>query len=472
MPTPTPRGRVRLNVGGRVFETTAATLSSAGRDTMLGAMIDASWNSTSTTPAEYFIDRDPSSFAVLLNLLRTGALHVPPTLPEPTLYREALYYGLLDHVRAARAGDFDGDRLRLSASVPGRAAGECTAVRAAPDGGCCVAHGGAAVRVYNWMLEERRPVYSPAHSPVNDAAFLDASTLLLASRDSPSCRGGADDRGGGVATFSALTGEQRHRFRVAHGRQQRPFTAGALAFDAGCTSVFASCKGRLNEYGVAMWDASTGEQADFFYEQPAAGCALGDADTLQWVDGRGTLMVATMFPRADASCIALLDFRDRSRSVVWSWSEAGTAAPAAASLEEKHAVHAVAMEDGRTVCVVNQYEDLGFLDLRKAGGGVRWRSRSKLLEALVGGGKKKKVKGDEEAWCYPKLAAHGGQLFASTGDAISVFGGPDYVLTSTLRGGGEGGAICDLSIGGDRLFALHSEENVFDVWETPPPPII
>ncbi|CAO2046558.1 unnamed protein product [Urochloa humidicola] len=471
--TTTSHDRVRLNVGGHVFETTAATLSSAGRDTMLGAMTSASWNSTSSptsTPTEYFIDRDPSSFAVLLDLLRTGTLHVPPTLPEPTLYREALYYGLLDHVRAARAGDFDGDRLRLSASVPGRAAGECTAVRAASDGGCCVAHGGAAVRVYNWMLEERRPVYAPGHAPVNDAAFLDASTLLLASRDRPAA---AADGGGGVAAFSALTGEQRHRFRVTHGRQQRPFTAGALAFDAGSTSVFASCKGRLNEYGVAVWDASTGEQADFFYEQPA-GCALGDADTLQWVDGTGTLMVATMFPRADASCIALLDFRDRSKVVVWSWSEAGTTTPAVASLEEKHAVHAVAMEDGRTVCVVNQYEDLGFLDLRKGGGGggVRWRSRSKLLEAMVGGGKKK-VKGDEEAWCYPKLAAQGGQLFASTGDAISVFGGPDYVLTSTLRGGGQGGgAICDLSIGGDRLFALHSEENVFDVWETPPPPII
>ena len=29
--------------------------------------------------------------------------------------------------------------------------------------------------------------------------------------------------------------------------------------------------------------------------------------------------------------------------------------------------------------------------------------------------------------CYPKLAAHGGQLFASTGDTISVFSGADHV---------------------------------------------
>ncbi|RWW71197.1 hypothetical protein BHE74_00021076 [Ensete ventricosum] len=34
-----------------------------------------------------------------------------------------------------------------------------------------------------------------------------------------------------------------------------------------------------------------------------------------------------------------------------------------------------------------------------------------------------------------------------------------------------GGSIYDFSIGGDRLYALHSEEKVFDVWETPPSPI-
>ncbi|CAK8569129.1 unnamed protein product [Lathyrus sativus] len=47
----------------------------------------------------------------------------------------------------------------------------------------------------------------------------------------------------------------------------------------------------------------------------------------------------------------------------------------------------------------------------------------------------------------------------------------EWVLTSRLRRS-YGGSICDFSIGGDRLFALHSEENVFDIWETPTPPIL
>ena len=43
--------------------------------------------------------------------------------------------------------------------------------------------------------------------------------------------------------------------------------------------------------------------------------------------------------------------------------------------------------------------------------------------------------------CYPKLALHGGQLFSSMNDCISVFCGPEWVLTSRLRrsyGGEEG----------------------------------
>jgi hypothetical protein len=93
-------GPVRLNVGGRVFETTTDTLAIVGRDTMLGAMLSSSWNAPASSGggvAEYFIDRDPTSFAVLLDLLRTGALHLPPGLPLP-----ALYYGLLERPSAPR----------------------------------------------------------------------------------------------------------------------------------------------------------------------------------------------------------------------------------------------------------------------------------------------------------------------------------------------------------------------------------
>ncbi|KAG8060333.1 hypothetical protein GUJ93_ZPchr0002g24505 [Zizania palustris] len=136
-----------------------------------------------------------------------------------------------------------------------------------------------------------------------------------------------------------------------------------------------------------------------------------------------------------------------------------------ASLEDKHVLHAIAMEDGRSFCVINEP-------------GRRPRLRRSLEQcrrcavAITQSKLTSRKKAHGEETCYPKLAAHGGQLFASTDDTISVFSGPDHVLTSTLRGS-DAGANCDFTIrSGDRLFSLHHEENVFDVWDTLPPPVI
>jgi hypothetical protein len=114
---------------------------------MLGALLDSSWNVSRSNGgggvAEYFIDRNPACFAVLLDLLCTGSLHVPPHLPKKLPYREALYYGLLDHVRVAQwvrsTGTASTSRplclgappgtARPSAPCPTAGATSCTAAR-------------------------------------------------------------------------------------------------------------------------------------------------------------------------------------------------------------------------------------------------------------------------------------------------------------------------------------------------------
>ncbi|KAJ4958250.1 hypothetical protein NE237_025361 [Protea cynaroides] len=437
------KDRVRFNVGGKIFETTATTLAIAGRNSMFGAMFDENWNLRPGETGEYFIDRNPSCFAVLLDLLRTGELNIPPNMPERLLYREALFYGLIDHVRAAKWGQFDGNRLNLAGSVAGRAPGDGTAIRAGPDGGCCVAHG-SMVHVYNWMLEEYPPI-NLDYQRVNDAGWIDSDNIVISACE----RLGRGD--GGMGLFSSSSGDLRYKFQVNHDNQVKSYTAGALSFSSDY-KIFASCKGRSNEYGIGVWDQVTGKQIDFFYE--SLGWSLGDADKLQWLQGRNCLLVATLFPRKDNCYISLLDFREKK--MVWSWSDMG----ALITVDEKRVRDAIAMEDTSSICVVNEYEDLGFMDLRSTNGSVRWSSRSRLMKGKMT---------DEP--CYPKLALHEGQLFSSMNDSISVFCGHDWVLTSRLRRS-EGGSICDFSIGGDRLFALHSEENVFDIWETLPPPIM
>ncbi|XP_059635584.1 BTB/POZ domain-containing protein At2g24240-like [Cornus florida] len=436
------KDRVRFNVGGRIFETTATTLAIAGRHSLFGAMFDDNWNLRNNDTDEHFIDRNPDCFAVLLDLLRTGELYIPSHIPEKLLYREAMFYGLLDHVRSAKWGQFDGNRLRLSQSISGRAPGDGTAIRAGPDGGCCVAHG-SMVHVYDWMLEEHPPL-NLDYQRVNDVGWIDSEGIVIsASERLGRCEGG-------MALFSASTGDLRHKFQVTHDNQVKSYTGGALSFSSDY-KIFSSCKGRSNEYGIGVWDQVTGNQIDFYYEPP--GWSLGEADKLQWLHGSNCLLVATLFPRKDNCYISLLDFRDKS--MVWSWCDIGSPI----TVDEKRVRDAIAMEESSSICVVNEYEDLGFMDLRSAGVGVRWSSRSRLMKGKMP---------DEP--CYPKLALHGGQLFSSMNDSISVFCGPDCVLTSRLRRS-YGGSICDFSIGGDRLFALHSEENVFDIWETPPPPM-
>lgn len=435
------KDRVRFNVGGRIFETTATTLAIAGRNSLFGAMFDENWD-LQPTAGEHFIDRNPDCFAVLVDLLRTGELCIPSHIPEKLLYREALFYGLLDHVRAAKWGPFDGNMLHLTRSVPGLAPGDGTAIRAGPDGGCCVAHG-SMVHVYDWMMEEHPPI-NLDYQRVNDAVWVDSESIVMSACE----RLGRDD--GGMGLFSASTGELRYKFHVTHDDQVKSFTGGALSFTSDY-KLFSSCKGRSNEYGIGVWDQVTGKQIDFFYEPP--GWSLGEADKLQWLHGTNCLLVATLFPRKDNCYISLLDFRDKN--MVWAWSDVG-----APITDERRVRDAIAMEESNSICVVNEYEDLGFMDLRRAAGAVRWSSRSRLMKGKMP---------DEP--CYPKLALHQGQLFSSMNDSISVFCGSDWVLTSRLRNS-YGGSICDFSIGGDRLFALHSEENVFDIWETRPPPIM
>lgn len=63
-------------------------------------------------------------------------------------------------------------------------------------------------------------------------------------------------------------------------------------------------------------------------------------------------------------------------------------------------------------------------------------------------------------------------FFSSKNDSVYVFCSPDWdaargVQTARLRKTEGGGAISDISVGGDSLFVLHNEINVFDVWETP-----
>ena len=112
-PAPASR-RVRLNVGGKRFETTVGTLTSGG-----GKSINFFSSIIRHEPPaegdELFVDRDGDAFGPLLSYLRTGELHIPPGVSEAAVRCEAEFYCItLPSEPAVRSGAVRFDGLYLS----------------------------------------------------------------------------------------------------------------------------------------------------------------------------------------------------------------------------------------------------------------------------------------------------------------------------------------------------------------------
>ncbi|KAI3879383.1 hypothetical protein MKX03_021181 [Papaver bracteatum] len=276
--------KVRLNVGGKIFETSATTLASARRDSMFGAMLDDEWNlQTREVNQEYFIDRDPDIFSVLLNLLRTGEFHVPPHLPDKLYSTGKLFITV------------------------------CWTI-ASPDGGCAVTHGGI-VRVYDWMLEEHPPL-NLGYQSIKDILWIDSENIVISS-----CQ-----VAGGIGLFSSSTGDLKHRYQYYETDHVVGFSAGALCFNSDVT----------------------GKQTDFF--KTSDGLQLGDADKIQWLNGRNCLFISKFQSWREKNYISLLDFRDKS--IVWSgtykYTSGATKTNCLYNVDD-----AIPVDEGNSVCVAS-----------------------------------------------------------------------------------------------------------------------
>jgi len=87
--------RIKLNVGGKIFETTEHTLISNYKDSLLANMFVGPYKVKPDKHGVYFIDRDGTLFGYVLNFLRDSDVALPSTdLELAQLEREARYYGL------------------------------------------------------------------------------------------------------------------------------------------------------------------------------------------------------------------------------------------------------------------------------------------------------------------------------------------------------------------------------------------
>ncbi|WVZ62853.1 hypothetical protein U9M48_012548 [Paspalum notatum var. saurae] len=176
---------VTLNVGGELFQTTAATLSRAGASSPLASL------GPSSPSAPHFLDGDPRLFARLLSFLRHGRLLLPAgePAPSPALLAEARHFGLDAALLASLspASAFAPLSLRASALLPltGRAAPSVVALCPSPPHPAYLfaAYGGVVTR-FDAALAYRASVLSPL--PAVDWLVAASPALAVAgARDFP-----------------------------------------------------------------------------------------------------------------------------------------------------------------------------------------------------------------------------------------------------------------------------------------------
>ena len=108
------RSRVKLNVGGVRYETTAATLTRHG-GSYFGALLSGRFAVPTDEDGSIFLDRSGERFGLVLDFLRTGAARMPDTAVEVAALLTELRYYMLDQPfvtackDAAGAGSSGGD---------------------------------------------------------------------------------------------------------------------------------------------------------------------------------------------------------------------------------------------------------------------------------------------------------------------------------------------------------------------------
>ncbi|KAI3906549.1 hypothetical protein MKW98_009457 [Papaver atlanticum] len=151
-PSSSYQNRIKLNVGGKLFETTISTLQSGGPDSLLSAL--SSRLNPNPNPNPVFIDRDPEIFSTLLSLLRSNRL--PSTYRGYTkqeLCEEAVYYGIENQLKSALLPPpLSGIDCSIVETIKPAAEGFPSSFTAgAGDGSVWIAHGGQ-ISGYDWNL--------------------------------------------------------------------------------------------------------------------------------------------------------------------------------------------------------------------------------------------------------------------------------------------------------------------------------
>ncbi|GER55816.1 major facilitator superfamily protein [Striga asiatica] len=444
--------RTKLNVGGKLFETTVSTLRSGGPDSLLSVLS----NRPGHDPV--FIDRDPEIFSVLLSLLRSNRL--PSTakrFSNQELIDEALYFGIESQLRSALAPSrLNGIDASLHTTVKPSSDGVVTDFDAVDsDGSIWVAHGGQ-ISVYDWNLGHAATVRT----------HLDFITSVKNIQPE-------------IAAVGSLHGSGLHFYSMAHGSRVdsvewvdpsdvRIYKARVHAVADSADSVFASYECQHGENCILMIDKPTMRISSEIGRMSGNSSKNLVPTKLKYLPNMGILFGSSVTSGAFGYSGYIRLWDPRTRDVVWETNEPGSGR--SSRFGDSFADSDVDLNELSLFKICSKSGDLAMADLRKLSDDpwiyLKEKNPSMRNVGCNGGGNfvvhcyHNQVfvgrKGELEVWSRVK----GNENEEIVSEGVYRRNHVDKIEDSSR------GSIKKIEGGGNRLFVTREDVEGIEVWQS------
>ncbi|KAB2078850.1 hypothetical protein ES319_A06G191200v1 [Gossypium barbadense] len=454
-----PCRRIKLNVGGKFFETTLSTLQSAGPDSLLAALSNrAAYN-------PIFIDRDPEIFSVLLSLLRSNRL------PSAALRRfsiqelaeEALYYGVESRLRSASLpSPLHGIDAAIVDTIRPASDAVPSTFSAGEDGSLWIAHGGQ-ISIYDSYLS-----YSTAVR-----THLDDITSIC--RVWPEIAAVGSESSSGLHIYDLSSGHYTGSVHWTDQDDPRIYKARVCAIANSPDSVFVSFDCPHRENSVLVIDKSTLQVSSELTRQSGSAAKNTFPGKLTWLPETGLVIGSAVTCGAFGYSGYIRIWDPRNKEVVWETNEPGSGR--SSRFGDSFADVGVDIDDSILFKICSKSGDLAMADIRKLGDDP-WvymeDTNPSMREASYGGNEvhlhcyKRQVfvgkDGGLEVWS--RLNERGGwseQRGDSENGRDEMSLKRNYVDKVEM---GERGLIKRIEGGGERLFVSRENVEGIEVWES------
>lgn len=444
--------RIKLNVGGKLFETTVSTLRSGGPDSLLYAL------SSRSAHDPVFIDRDPEVFSVLLSLLRSNRL--PSTakrFSNQELIDEALYFGIESQLRGALAPSrLNGIDASLFTTVKPSSDGVVSDFNAVEsDGSLWVAHGGQ-ITVYDWNLSHTATVRTHLDF-INSVKRIQPDIAAVGSL-----------QGSGLHFYSMANGRRVHSTEWVDPSDVRIYKARVHAIADSPDSVFASYDCQHGENCVLKVDKSTMAISSEIGRMPGNSAKYMVPTKLTYVSDLGLLVGSSVTSGAFGYSGYIRLWDPRTRSVVWETVEPGSGR--SSRFGDSLADMDIDSDELALFKICSKSGDLAMADLRKLTDDpwLYLKEKNPSLRNV-----ERNDGGSFALHCYRK------QVFVGRGGELEVWsrveenGSERSVSEDMYRRNyidkvedSERGPIKKIEGGGDRLFVTREDVEGIEVWQS------